>query len=237
MKNKHHRELLEEIIERAGKARPDSFLNGYLGNSHPIYALRAPALRDIASSWMRSNRDLDKKTFVDLLTSLAEGESATEKMLVGILLDYAGKDLRAIHPKHFVTWLNHLEGWAEVDALCTNKSTAKQIPLDWKTWEPYLRKLSTAKRIEKRRASLALLVSAIRKTGDKELLEVGIENIEHLKHEKHVLITKAVSWLLRSAIKRHRADIEAYVQANKSTLPAIAVRETLKVLDTGKKTG
>jgi len=57
-----------------------------------------------------------------------------------------------------------------------------------------------------------------------------------LKSEKEVLITKAISWTLRSMVKLHRTPLKNYLAKNKQTLPAIAMRETLTKLQTGKKT-
>jgi 3-methyladenine DNA glycosylase AlkD len=64
----------------------------------------------------------------------------------------------------------------------------------------------------------------------------ALENVTELKSEKAVLITKAISWVLRSMVKHHKTLVTQYVKENKDTLPAIAVRETLIVLKTGKKT-
>src|SRR5690606_19303874 len=125
MKNPHHVELLRLIKEYAGEARIDPLLGHYIGNAHPVYAIRAPQLRTIARNWMAQHRDLTPKQLEALLSSLVKGRSATEKMLAGVLLDYARKEQRAINPRCFDEWLDHVEGWAEVDALCTNKYTVR----------------------------------------------------------------------------------------------------------------
>lgn len=61
--------------------------------------------------------------------------------------------------------------------------------------------------------------------------------VERLKGERPILITKAVSWLLRSMALRHGTAVAAYLDANAASLPAIAVRETRTKLATGTKTG
>ena len=50
------------------------------------------------------------------------------------------------------------------------------------------------------------------------------------------MISKAISWVLRSLIKHHRKLVADYLTSNVATLPKIAVRETLIKLETGKKT-
>src|SRR5690606_21477736 len=161
--------------------------------------------------------------------------SATEKMLAGVLLDYARKEQRAINPRCFDEWLDHVEGWAEVDALCTNKYTVRQLPLDWSQWKKQLRQFARSKQIQKRRASLVLLCAPLRKIDDPQFLQTALENVQLLKHEKAVLITKAISWVLRSAVKFHKHAIVEFIRNNRTTLPAIAVRETTKVIETGRK--
>lgn len=237
MKNQHHREILSLIRENSGPPERDAFLANYLGTSHVRYPIKAPTLRLIAKEWMRSNKHLSASKLQGVLTGLIEGESSTEKMMAGMLLDYATRDQLAIDPNIFDRWLDDLEGWAEVDAVCTNKYTVKQLPLDWKTWEPLLKRFSRDKNIHKRRASLVLLCSPLRNIDDERLVDMALKNAYRLRAEKHILITKAISWVLRSAVKHHKQRISQFISEYKAELPAIAVRETMKVLETGKKTG
>jgi 3-methyladenine DNA glycosylase AlkD len=62
---------------------------------------------------------------------------------------------------------------------------------------------------------------------------IAFQNIERLKSEKEILITKAISWVLRSMVKHHRPTLIEFMK--EKDLPAIAVRETRRVLETGRK--
>jgi len=231
-----HKEILREIKHHAGKAKQDDFLEDYLGNDHPKYAISAPTLRSIARMWFKAHPELGADQFEQMLTSLTEGKSFTEKVFAGILLDYTKAHHQVLKLSSFEHWLDHLQGWAEIDALCTGKYTQKVIPRDIEKWTPFLRKLSKSKNIGKRRASLVFLCSPISHSSDSALASIAFENIEKLKHEKDILITKAISWLLRSMIRHHREAVEEYLVDSGATLPKIAVRETKIKLDTGKKT-
>ena len=231
-----HREILDEIKEHSGKATHHTFLENYLGNSHPRYPISAPAMRNIAKGFIKKNASLSGRGVEGVLDSLFKGESFTEKVIAGILLDYLNKEQRVIKLKSFDRWLGLLEGWAEIDALCTGKYMEKEIPLHLGEWTPFLRKLSKSKTIGKRRASLVFLCSPVSHSADGKLASIAFENIESLKHETDGLITKAISWLLRSMIRHHRDAVEEYLSDNAETLPAIAVRETRIKLKTGKKT-
>ena len=121
MKNSLHHQILLEIKKRSGKSTAHTFLDGYLGNSHFRYPISAPVLRRIAKEWMKEHRDLSASDFATLLTDLTAADSATEKTMAGILMDYATADQRKFNASLFDKWLNHLEGWAEIDAVLYGK--------------------------------------------------------------------------------------------------------------------
>lgn len=236
LKSNHHQEILGLIQKNSGKATQHTFLNSYLGNDHPRYPISMPMLRQIAKNWMRIHPDLSANELGALLTSLVKGESSTEKCMAGILLDYSTNDQRKFDVALFDKWLNYLVGWAEVDVVCTGKYTGTEIVTQWKTWKPQLTKFAKSKNINKRRASLVLLCAPLRKVNDKRLAGQAFATIEKLKHENEILITKAISWVLRSMVKYYRKDLELYLKKNGETLPKIALRETMAKLTTGRKT-
>jgi 3-methyladenine DNA glycosylase AlkD len=163
--------------------------------------------------------------------------SSTEKMLGGIFLDFAKKHLDEFDPKLLDQWLNHLQGWAEVDTLCYGHFKVDQVLEEWTDWKKVLIKLNKSKNINKRRASIVLLCKPLTRSDDKRLSQQAFQLIDSLKTEKEILITKAISWTLRSMVKLHRPALEKYLNKNKSSLPAIAVRETTTKLKTGRKNG
>ncbi|MEO8475196.1 MAG: DNA alkylation repair protein [Chryseolinea sp.] len=235
MKEGDHKDILELIKKHSGNATKHTFADDYLGNNHPRYAISMPALRIVAKSWMFGHRDMDAVTFGKLLTSLAEGESGTEKTMVGILMDYAQKDQKKFNPRLFDNWLDHLMGWAEVDAVCSCRYTRTEIIAQWQAWKPIIVKFSKSKNISKRRACLVLLIVPVRMTDDNRLSALALQVIDRLKHEKEILITKAISWLLRSMIKKHKNLILQYLKNEGENLPKIALRETLVKIKTGIK--
>jgi 3-methyladenine DNA glycosylase AlkD len=77
----------------------------------------------------------------------------------------------------------------------------------------------------------------VRYSDDARLSDLSFALIERLKGERDILITKAVSWLLRNLTLRHKQEVAAYLKANGASLPPIAVRETTRKLKTGTKSG
>jgi 3-methyladenine DNA glycosylase AlkD len=230
--DKHHAELLKIIQINAGD---ETYPYSYIGTQHPLYNITNPVLRLIAKEWKRDHKQMSVAAFQKMITSLVHGKSATEKLLAGMLLDVATPEQRNFKPALFDDWLNHLEGWAEVDTLCTGQYTNAEIPRHWSAWQKLLTKWAKSKNIHKRRASLVFLCSPAHQQKDDQLATLALANIDQLKHEKEILITKAISWLLRSLVKHHKKLVNDYVSDNRLGLPAIAVRETMTKITTGKK--
>jgi len=237
MKSNHHNEILQLIQQRAGRATQHTFSDSYLGNSHPRYAISAPVLRQIAREWMGENRHLTANEFAVVIDSFIKAPSSTEKCMAGILLDASTKEQRKFDPKLFDKWLDHLEGWAEIDSVCTGKYTITELPTQWKIWKSLIIKFSKSKNINKRRASLVLFCSPLRNVDDERLADQALATIDRLKHEKEILITRAISWVLRSMDKHYRQKLELYLTEKSDTLPKVALRETMIKLKTGLKSG
>lgn len=233
--NRLHKEILQLIRDLSGPAATDAFLDRYLGNDHPKYAINNPTLRAIAKDWMRAHKTLSAEQFAAVLTSLIEGKSCTEKMTAGFLMEYSTKAQRTFDPMMFDPWLDHLVGWVEVDTLCTGDFIADRLPAEWPKWKKLVSKLSKEKNVNKRRASLVLFCSPLGRGEHHAIADTALAIVERLKGEKEVMITKAVSWVLRSMIKYHRDTVARYLDENKDTLPKIAARETAIKLDTGRK--
>ena len=236
MKSSFHLQILQEIKEKARKPTKHTFLDNYLGNQHPRFAIGAAELRGIAKEWIKANAGLPAERFAEVLSDLIHGASSTEKWMAGILLDYSKKEQREFDPRLFDEWLEHLEGWAEIDAVCTSKYTRTEIVGQWTKWKPLLIKFSKSKNISKQRASIVFFCSPLSQFENKDLSEIALQNVDRLKSEKSVLITKAISWVLRSMIKYNRARVEEFLKIKGSALPKIALRETLVKLETGRKT-
>ncbi|HZY82296.1 MAG TPA: DNA alkylation repair protein [Cyclobacteriaceae bacterium] len=233
--NKFHTEVLALIEKNSGTPTQHTFLDSYLGNDHPRYAINAPTMRTIGNDWMRSHKQMSADEFGAMLTSLSEGKSGTEKVMIGILLDNATAEQKQFDPTLFDKWLDQLVGWAEVDSVCTGKYCITEIPNNIPQWKKILTAFSKSKNINKRRASIVFLCSPVSQSDDPRLAEIAFANIDRLKSEKEIIITRAISWVLRSMYKHHKKALEIYLKKNEKTLPAIAVRETKIKLKTGKK--
>jgi 3-methyladenine DNA glycosylase AlkD len=211
-------------------------MENYIGTAKTCYAIGASTERRIVRNWINKHPDLDASEFVDLLNSLCLGESCNEISLAGELLESLPKLRKNIEPGCLDIWLNKVQGWGEVDSICQSKFTEEELLSNWKEWKKLLTRLASDDNIHKRRASLVLLTKPVRDSEDTSLANLAFMNIDKLKKEREILVTKAVSWLLRDLVKHHRCRVETYLKENENALPKIALRETRMKLLTGKKT-
>ncbi len=233
--NRYHQDILTVLHNQPKtKVVHDNFAN-YIGNNITHLGISVPECRKIAKNFVKTHPELTSEDLIELIESLLQGKTHQEKILPGIILGYIPKLRKDISPKNVEHWLNYIIGWCEVDNLCQSTFSVEELLNNWNEWKYVLENLSIDSNINKRRASLVLLTHPVNNSKDPRFYELGIENIEKLKHEKPILITKAISWLLRSMVKNHKNLVTKYIQDNLETLPKIAIRETQKKLLTGKK--
>jgi 3-methyladenine DNA glycosylase AlkD len=211
--------------------------DSYTGSGHPFFNVSVPELRGIARQWLAAHRKAPDPDLLAMADALFGGEAYEEKVLAAILLQANARIWKQLTPAMVDDWLDDLNGWAEVDSLCGGTIWAELMAADWPAWRALIAKLAGDANINKRRAALVLLTGPTRTADDPRFRDLGFEVVERLKGERAILITKAVSWLLRSMAPRHGAAMGAYLEANADSLPAIAVRETRTKLATGTKSG
>lgn len=233
--NQDHRYLVEQFKQLERRRTDSGQRPEHLGTPRIWYGLKNAERRQILLDWIADHKDLSFDDWVALCNLLYHGVSYEERCASQTLLAKFPKYRRQLPLSQFDRWLELLEGWAEVDSTCQSIFSDEDLLSDWDSWQVFLNALAQDENINKRRASLVLLVRPVSKSSDERLIGQALANVESLKYEKDKLITKAISWILREAVKLHRDTIEAYLDDNADSLPAIAVRETRRKLETGKK--
>jgi 3-methyladenine DNA glycosylase AlkD len=236
--NKYHLELVSEVKSHAkplSQSQKEKFQR-YAGTSKNCYTIGTDAERAIIKGWIRRHSNLTEAEYIGLLNSLCQGESINEISIASELLESLPKLRRTVQPKYLDLWLNGMHGWTEVDSLCQSKFSAAEVLANWKDWEDLLTRLASDENVHKKRASLVLLTKPVRDSEDTRLANLAFRNIDKLKKDRNILVTKAISWLLRDLIKHNRQKVETYLKENENVLPKIALRETKTKLLTGRKT-
>jgi len=232
-----HAGLVAQLRAAGTPYRGGQANDSYSGSGHPFFNVSVPELRRIARTWLAAHRRDADADLLAVTDALFRGEAYEEKVLAAVLLQSNARIWRQVTPAMVDAWLDDLSGWAEVDSLATGAFWTEAMAADWPAWRALIERLSADPNINKRRAALVLLTAPTRRSDDPRFRDLGFEMVERLKGERPILITKAVSWLLRSMAPRHGAAVTAYLEANAASLPSIAVRETRTKLATGTKTG
>jgi 3-methyladenine DNA glycosylase AlkD len=236
-----HAELLAELVRQAGHgpSHPEAIDPGdsYTAGGHPFYRVSVPDRRRMVKAWLAGRKQLRATDVLATADSLILGPSFEEKTLGCMLLEYRSDVRSLVTPQMVEAWLEELAGWAEVDSLCQSTFPAEQLLDDWDSWRACILRLSQSDDINQRRASLVLLTSPVRHSADGRLVDLALIVLDKAKSERAVLISKAVSWLLRALVENHHDVVSHYLETNESTLPAIAKRETRVKLRTGTKRG
>jgi 3-methyladenine DNA glycosylase AlkD len=225
------------ILEFIKKSNSDKneWVQHYLGSNKPTFEIKSLDIKKFSKKIIDDN-NLDQKNLINLLNSLYQNATTFNEMAIAAcILGTKAQFCRNLDSNLLENWLNYTYGWAEVDCLCQSNFTPDILLLDWEKWKKLLIKFNQSSNINKRRASLVLLTKSLRQSDDSRLSKLAFENIEKLKLEKEILITKAVSWLLRSLVKFHQVEVLDYLEKNKDTLPKIAYREAFSKATTGRK--
>ncbi len=231
-----HQVLLDQL--RAAARPPDSRFDpaSYLKSGASFLNVAVPEQRRIARAWLKEHRSWPDARVLALVDDLVRGEHHEEKTLGLHLLEGLGRGRRPFGPSEVDRWLDHLVGWAEVDSLCQSIFGPEDLLGDWPAWSGFIRRLASDANINKRRAALVLLVRPAGRSPEPRLRDLAFETIDTLKREREVILTKAVSWLLRALTEHHPEEVARYLDAQGPSLAAIAVRETRVKLATGRKT-
>jgi len=228
------RKIIQNLPRKEDK-KERAWVQKYLGSDKPTRCIKTGEIKKVAKKFLKEN-DLSEAEFFELIDILYSRAKTFEEVdlatkFIGIRKDYREK----IKLESLGQWLTYTCGWAECDTLCQSNFAVEEILGRWNEWKKFLLKLNISKNIQQRRASLVLLCKALRQSDDKRIVELAIKQVESLKSEKEILVTKAVSWILRSMYKNHKEKLAEYLNENKDSLPKIAYREAMTKVLTGKK--
>lgn len=239
VKNKTHLEILNKLekYKDSGDKKTNEWVQHYLGSNKPTLGIASKEMQRLAKEVVEEN-NFDEKSLVELLNSLySKATTFAEIDIAARILAVVPNIRKNLEPEVLDYWLNFTHGWAEDDLLCQSNFTSQELLGNWSKWEKLLIKFSIDENVNKRRASMVLLTKSLRESDDRRLSELAFAQVEKMKWEQDILITKAISWLLRSLVKFHKDEVLDYLEIKKESLPKIAYREAYKKATTGRKNG
>jgi 3-methyladenine DNA glycosylase AlkD len=214
-----------------------AFIRRYLGTPRPVLGVRADDLHKLAKETTKLHPTWPDAQWLALLDLLYAGDLFEQRSLAGLILGALHPLRQRLEMAQLRTWLAWLAGWAEVDTTCQSAWTGTEVLARWPEWDAFLDDLSRAESLSLRRASLVLLVAPLRRSADPRLTQRALANVQRLQPERDRMITKALSWVLRSMIAEQPETVRAYLAEHSSALQATVVREVRKKLETGRKNG
>ena len=227
-----YKEIVTQLKRQSGTGNKAQSSASYTRSQHFFYAVPVPKRREIIKALIKNR---EAKELLPLTDALFKGRSHEEKTMAAMILTYR-KDVRQLCDFSTLdSWLGELIGWAEIDAFCYNTFSADEILTEFKSWKQFICTLAHDNNINKRRAALVILTQPTAKSSDDRLHALAFKLILQLAPEKDILITKAISWLLRSQIDTRKEEVDEFIKMYESKLPKIALRETRRKLVTGKK--
>ena len=209
--------------------------DSYVGTSKVHLGVKVPEKRAFIKKWLKEHRDISLNELKDLIDALTNSGIHAAFGAAGMLLEYLPSLRKKIDPFWLESWLVEAEGWAEVDAFCQSKFTAAEILERWSAWKKLLLRLADSDNPHLKRASLVLLTKAVRDTTDPRLPQLAFKLINQHKREKSILVTKAISWLLREMVKNYPSQVSSYLNQTKTFLPSFVIKEVRNKLEKGKK--
>ena len=233
--NKHTRWITGELEKHSRDGTGYWSNDSYMSSGHSYYDVSVPDCRRICTAWLANNPDLSFSDFTKTLDELYRGKSYEERSMAGRLLGYHSSFRHQVSFTQLETWLGQLVGWGEVDSTCQSTWTPGELLADWVGWKQFLLRLSQDENINVRRASLVLLTNPVSTSDDERIRDLCFTLIGDLQGERDILITKAVSWLLRCMVTHHSQVVTDYLDQHSQTLSAIALRETRNKIRTGRK--
>lgn len=200
-----------------------------------LYGVRVPDLRRISGDWQRDHKTISRDELLAMVEALWAGESYEERATA---IELLGRNKRAIPElswDHFDRWRHLVDNWGLDDGLATTVF-GPWIAADLAGRLGYLQTLIGDPVVWSRRLALVATVPLNR---DLRTAQPGLTFalIDQVKAERHPMITKAVSWALRTLIEHYPEQVTAYLDVNQHDLPSHAVREVRNKLETGLKSG
>jgi len=226
---------LREQIEQRAEHEDRKSVDTLAPTALQVYGVKVPRLREIANAWYRAHREIARDDLFALVERLWEAGSREGRQIVFYLLEHYSRWTPDLPQACFERWRRDLDSWVETDGL--GWTLALWLMGDPDARLDYLWELIADEDVWSRRLALVPLARINRGAMGATFPALTLQLIDRVKAERHPMITKAVSWVLREMIRRHRDQVTIYLEQNRDALASHVVREVNNKLHTGVKSG
>lgn len=212
------------------------FVRRYLGTNRRFVNVKSKDRDAVLRKLAPSFRALTPEQSLEILDGLVRSDTFDYLNFAGKALTLLPSVREKLSFPQLQEWLLLTSGWAECDSLCQSLfPVPEEVLARYEEWVEAIAVYRNSPSVQVRRASLVLQVKPVGRSDDPRLRYLAFQTVELLKHEKSVLITKAISWVLRALVVQDAQEVARYIERERPTLPAIAYRETLRKIETGRK--
>jgi 3-methyladenine DNA glycosylase AlkD len=227
--------LLEEIEARAD-ASYAQVVGRSIASSLTVYGLRVWEMRQIVKDWRRQHKDISLEELLPLVDTLWAKQSREERMVGLELLQHYPHLIPGLTWAWFDKRLPDLDNWELTDVLGVGV-LGPWVAHHTEQGTRHLHELLSREGVWSRRLGLVAAVGLNRSQKGAENLSLALSLVERVKGERHPVITKAISWVLRYLTRDHPAEVAAYLKQNEAALAGHVLREVRNKLHTGRKDG
>jgi 3-methyladenine DNA glycosylase AlkD len=230
---KVHQHFINQIELNVEHEIRDRMLKS-IPTQHKLYGVRIPKLRQIAKEWYKKNKNLGFKDFVEIIGVLWKDKSREERTIAIELLNFYKEYIPDISKDLINEWIISLDNWEETDGFALYL-VGRWMLDSFNDRQSYLWELIEDENEWLRRVAVVATIEFNDWKKDNANPELTFKLIDVVKEDKHPMITKAVSWAIRTLIKEHKSEVATYMEKNNSVLAKHIVREVNNKLTSGLK--
>ena len=199
-----------------------------------VIGVTNPNLRLVLREIKAEVKNQDGRAVIDLAHTMIKEEVFELQWLAYELIGSGKKTLRALTRKDINALNVHLDNWVLTDTFC-----AKVLGFAWQEGlvdDAYILHLQSSDDLWQRRLAVVVTTALnIPANGGEGASAQTLLLCLGAVDDHHLMISKAVSWALRTLIKWDRPAVEEFLEEYESRLAKLVVREVRRKLETGKK--
>lgn len=201
-----------------------------------VIGVTNPNLRLVLREIKAEVKNQDGRAVIDLAYTMIKEEIFELQWLAYELIGSNKKTLKALTRQDIDTLNVHLDNWVLTDTFC-----GKVLGFAWRERvvdDAYILNLQKSDDLWQRRlAVVATTALNIPANGGAGASAQTLLLCRGAVDDHHPMISKAVSWALRTLIKWDREGVEKFLETFEDRLAKLVVREVRRKLETGKKNG
>lgn len=228
-------DLLQTLNTLSDPARID-FARRTYPTQLEVIGVTNPNLRLVLRELKAEIKGQDGRTIIELAYTMINEDVFELQWLAYELIGSSKKTLRALTREDIEALNTRLDNWVLTDTFC-----GKVLGFAWRegvvddTYILYLQKSIDV--WQRRLAVVATTALNIPANGGEGASAQTLLLCRGAVDDHHPMISKAVSWALRTLIRWDRAGVEDFLEVHEDRLARLVVREVHKKLETGRKSG